>query len=81
MSCRDFLEFLSQYLAGELPAAGRSEFEAHLVECPECVAYLDTFQMTIRLGKIAYTDPEFEWPEEPPEELVHAILAARARGG
>ncbi len=80
MTCRDFVEFLSEYLSDELPARERAEFEAHLAECPPCVAYLDTYQKTIQLGKTAYALPDDQVPDTVPEELVQAILAARARG-
>jgi anti-sigma factor RsiW len=72
---------MSEYLSCELAAAERSEFEAHLAECPPCVTYLDTYQKTIQLGKAAYAHPEDRVPDEVPEELVQAILAARAKRG
>jgi len=77
MTCRDFVTFLSDYLSGELAAAERARFEAHLAECPMCVAYLKTYQETIKLGKAALTESEEAIPAEVPEELVQAILAAR----
>jgi anti-sigma factor RsiW len=82
LTCREFAEFLSDYLSRELSAAERAAFEAHLAECPTCVTYLDTFQKTIQLSKAAYADSEGGLPDEVPEELVQAILAARnARAG
>jgi anti-sigma factor RsiW len=79
MSCRTFIEFLSEYLAGELTEAERVEFEAHLAECSWCVAYLENYRQTIRLGKEALVQPTGPVPEEVPEELVQAILAARSK--
>jgi anti-sigma factor RsiW len=70
---------LSVYLAGELAAAERAEFEAHLAECPACIAYLDTYQKTIQFGKMAFAYPKDRVPDEVPEQLVLAILAARAQ--
>src|ERR1700739_1695448 len=80
VTCRDFVEFLSEYLSGGLIAAERAEFEAHLAECPECVAYLDTYRKTTQLSKPACPPPEDRVPDEVPENLVRAILAARAKG-
>ena len=80
MTCRDLVEFLSEYLSGELAAAERAEFEAHLAACPACVAYLDTYQKTILLGKASYACREDPVPDEVPEQLVQAILAARTKG-
>jgi anti-sigma factor RsiW len=79
VTCRDFAEFLAQYLTGDLALAERTEFEAHLAECPTCVAYLDTYQKTIQLSKTAYAHPEDQVPDDVPEQLVRAILAARAK--
>ena len=77
MNCREFTEFLHEYLFGNLPAGERAEFEKHLAECPWCVAYLQNYEHTIRLGKAAYAEPSAAVPAEVPEELVRAILAAR----
>ena len=77
VTCREFADFLMDYLSGSLPAPERVTFEEHLGECPDCVAYLSTYRQTIELGKAACraADPV---PSEAPEELVRAILAARA---
>jgi anti-sigma factor RsiW len=80
VTCRDFVEFLSEYLFGGLNSAERTEFEAHLAECPTCVAYLDSYQKTVQLGKAAYACPADQVPDEVPEQLVLAILAARVSG-
>jgi hypothetical protein len=79
--CREVIEFLSEYLSGELTAAERAEFEAHLSECLECVAYLDTYQKTIQFGKAVYSyaHSEDRVSDEVPEELVRAVLAARTK--
>ena len=74
MTCQEFIEFLMDYLLGEVE---RSRFDAHLAVCPSCVAYLRTYQETIKLGKAVFTHPDQEMPEEVPEDLVEAILAAR----
>ncbi len=54
MNCREFTEFLHEYLFGNLPAAERAEFEKHLAECPWCVAYLDSYRKTIQLEQAAF---------------------------
>jgi anti-sigma factor RsiW len=69
-----------EYSSGELAGPERAEFEAHLAECAECVAYLETYQKTIHLVKTAYAYPHHQVPDEVPEQLVAAVLAARAKG-
>jgi anti-sigma factor RsiW len=80
MNCREFTEFLHEYLFDNLPAAERAEFEKHLAECPWCVAYLDSYQKTIQLEQAAFSALEdAPVPPDVPEELVQAILRARSR--
>ena len=78
LTCREFVEFLMAYLSGELPAGQRAVFEEHLGECPDCVAYLRTYRETVRIEKVACGCHDLP-PSDVPEELIRAILAARAR--
>jgi anti-sigma factor RsiW len=80
MNCREFTEFLHEYLFGDLPAGERVEFEKHLGECPWCVAYLDSYRKTIQLEQTAFSTPDDgPPPADAPEELVQAILRSRPR--
>lgn len=81
ITCREFIDFLWAYLSGEVTDAQREEFEYHLSGCPSCVAYMNTYQQTVALGKDAFQETEAPVPEEVPEELVQAILAARKKKG
>ena len=80
MTCREVIEFLMDYLSGELPSDQRAAFDEHLGECPECVAYLKSYQETVALGKEVFRHPDEEVPDDVPEDLVRAILAARRKG-
>jgi anti-sigma factor RsiW len=75
MNCREFTEFLHEYLFGELPDTERAEFQKHLAECPWCVRYLDSYRKTIHLAKSSSV--EEPPPADAPEELIQAILSAR----
>lgn len=77
MTCREFVEFLISYLDGDLKASPRAVFERHMGLCPPCGDYLDTYRDTIRLGQFACREAEGAPPEDVPEELIRAILAAR----
>ncbi len=79
MTCLEFVEFLMAYLEQELGAAEREEFERHLNLCADCVNYLATYKETVRLGKALCDDPDGPPPADAPDELVRAILAARAK--
>ncbi len=77
MNCREFVEFLSEYLAGDVPAEERAIFEAHIAECVDCEAYLQNFRLTLKMEQAAV----YAWGPSvlngAPEDLVQAILAAR----
>lgn len=77
MICREVVEFLMEYLSAELPPDQRLAFEEHLETCPECVAYLQSYKETVKLGKAVLNHSDERIPDEVPEELVQAILAAR----
>jgi anti-sigma factor RsiW len=79
ITCRELIDFMAAYLAGELTEAQKHEFDRHLNVCPSCVAYLESYKRTIRLGQMAFT-PSDE-PAPIPEALDKAIKTARARLG
>jgi len=80
VTCREFVEFLDDYLCGSLSADRRAEFNRHLAQCPSCVAYMKTYRAAIQLGRDALTRTDGPVPEDVPEALVQAVLAARKKG-
>jgi anti-sigma factor RsiW len=76
MTCKDLVDFLAAYLEDELSGEVRGEFQRHLNECPECVAYLEGYERTVRLGQGAFCHPDDPVPVDVPDGLVRAILAA-----
>jgi len=76
ITCKQLLDFIADYLSGDLSAEERRELDRHLAVCPPCVAYLKSYQRTIELEKAAYADPDAPAPGNVPEDLVRAILAA-----
>jgi anti-sigma factor RsiW len=57
MTCRELVELLIDFVSDELPAEHRQRVEQHLRRCPPCVAYLDSYQVTIRLTKQLPCEP------------------------
>ena len=49
LTCQEFVELVTDYLEGELPAAQRLRFEQHLAGCDGCAAYLSQMRKTIQL--------------------------------
>ena len=54
VTCREFADFMADYLSGELPAGVRSAFDHHLRLCPNCQQYLAGYEETVKLGKRAF---------------------------
>ena len=79
MTCQELVDFLSDYLEGELPGAQDRVFREHLERCPPCVAYLETFKRTLELERCMCEGEDAAIPGDVPENLVRAILAARER--
>jgi anti-sigma factor RsiW len=76
MTCKELVDFLADYLENELSGEVRGEFQRHLNECPECVAYMQGYERTVRLGQGVFCHPDDPVPSEVPDGLVRAILAA-----
>jgi anti-sigma factor RsiW len=71
MTCRVMTQLLIDFVSGELPPEHHAQVEQHLQACPPCVAYLQTYQHTIRLAR--------QLPCEPlPPELDQRLRAALA---
>ena len=49
MTCEEFVELVTAYLEGTLPAEDRAAFDNHLALCPGCDRYLAQFRATIDL--------------------------------
>jgi anti-sigma factor RsiW len=77
MTCREFADFMMDYLSGDLSATTRQDFERHLSLCANCRTYLAGYAETVRLGRRAFQHDDADVPAEVPEDLVTAILAAR----
>ena len=78
LTCEELTEFLNDYVEGTLPPVRRAVFERHLGLCPPCIRYLESYKRTIELCGEALSP--CDEPEEIPEGLIRAILAARKQG-
>lgn len=73
-TCQELLDFLSDYLADELPAETRATFDEHLRLCADCRDYLENFRTTVQSAKSACGETNLD---PIPEELVQAIIKSR----
>ena len=77
VTCREFADFMMDYLSGELSSASRAEFEHHLSLCSNCQRYLASYEESVKLGQRAFDEDDGAVPADVPEQLVKAIMAAR----
>lgn len=56
LTCKEFVEWVTDYLEGTLPADERKRFDAHLAQCSSCPHYLEQIRETIQaVGKLSST--------------------------
>ncbi|HSR50583.1 MAG TPA: zf-HC2 domain-containing protein [Acidobacteriota bacterium] len=72
LTCREAIDFLIDYVQGEMPPKQAEVFEEHLDRCPPCQAYLETYREAVRMGKEVCK--EDRQPIDP--HLAQAILDA-----
>ncbi|MBL8746932.1 MAG: zf-HC2 domain-containing protein [Phycisphaerae bacterium] len=77
ITCRELAEFIADYLDHTLPADIAREFDRHLAVCPSCVAYIESYKQTIRLGKAAFAQAEAPADASAPQAILNAVRAAR----
>ena len=58
VTCREFVEVLTDYLENALEPSERADIERHIVICRGCSNYVEQMRSTIDLiGRIAAEDP------------------------
>lgn len=54
ITCREFVELVTEYLEDRLDAESRARFEQHVEVCPGCAGYLDQIRESTRLlGRVS----------------------------
>jgi len=71
--CRDMVEYLSEYLDGELDASLQEIIDKHRGNCPPCQAFIRTLSRTVEAVRSQPSEP---LPEELKQALVRAIRGA-----
>jgi anti-sigma factor RsiW len=76
--CIEFVEVVTDYLEGSMPADERARFEAHLSACGACTRYLDQIRTTIELAGRLTVDDIDALGADAWEELLTAFRAYHA---
>jgi hypothetical protein len=74
--CIEFVELVTDYLEGVLPARERRALEHHLRLCDPCVGYIEQMRETRRLTGTLTVD---DVPEAGVEDLMAAFRAYQAQ--
>lgn len=81
ITCKEFEDFMLDYLDGELPQRQRQRFEWHLLVCRECREYLAAYERAKSVCRKVLLEPgdpvPGDVPGDVPEDLVRAILDSR----
>jgi anti-sigma factor RsiW len=71
ISCRELVELLCDYVSNELPPQRRDHVDRHVAGCPSCAAYLQSYNVVVRLTR--------RLPDAPvPDGLAQRVAAALA---
>jgi hypothetical protein len=71
-TCREFVEVLFEFVEGELPDDKRQLAQTHLDACPPCVAYVQSYHVTVKICR------KLE-QRQPPEALRVRFLKAASQ--
>jgi anti-sigma factor RsiW len=78
ITCRELIEFLDDYVGGQMDNGRRRAADEHLAVCPDCVNYLESYRMTVAVSRAALKrDEDAVIPKTVPPELIKAVLASR----
>ena len=78
LTCKDFLQDLSDYLDETCAVELRKELEKHVSECPNCWVVVDTTKRTIQVYK--GMDPQ-PLPDTVKSRLMAALQKKMSAGG
>lgn len=68
------LDLIDRYLMGQLPAEVSSGFEEHFVDCPQCIARLQTTKIFLRDLRLAAAEQSAQIGPHPPTNLFRQFL-------
>lgn len=71
MTCKELAEVLYDFIQGELEEERCRLLKEHLAECSHCVVYIETYQVTVRLGRSLPANPLPEELAQKLQSLMH----------
>ncbi len=77
LTCKEFDDFMVDYLEGGLPIWKKYMCWLHVKMCRECAYFIQQYRRVIALGQRAFDSPDNAVPDSVPDELVKAAMAHR----
>lgn len=77
LTCKQFDEFMMDYLEGNLPFWQKVSCGLHVRMCRKCAKFIRQYRRVVLLEKSAFVVPRNSIPEPVPEELIKAALSHR----
>ncbi|MEX1000235.1 MAG: zf-HC2 domain-containing protein [Thermodesulfobacteriota bacterium] len=74
LNCREFEEFIDDYIDSNLSASVSRKFYLHLLACGDCRSYISAYKRSIEMGKALCDKLDSEIPEDVPDELISIVL-------
>jgi len=77
LTCKEFDEFMMNYLEGDLPVWQKYMCWLHIKMCRECAYFVRQYHRVVALGQNTFDFPDDPVPDSVPEDLIKAALAYR----
>jgi len=74
LNCREFEEFIDDYIDGKLPSSVSRKVYLHLLACWDCKSYIRAYKRSIEMGKAFCDKLDSEVLEDVPDELISIVL-------
>ena len=74
ITCREFEEFVNDYIDGSLPFFKKMKVSLHLMMCRDCKSYIAAYRKSMELGKKFFENPDAALPEDIPEDLISIVM-------
>jgi len=78
LTCRQFNDFVYDYLDDNLSSKQVTLFLTHMRVCPMCRQYLKTYSAVLKAEEFILPYEDIELPETVPKDLIDAILNVRS---
>ena len=78
ITCRQFVELVTDYFEGALPSRDLSHIEEHLVICDWCVTYAEQMKTTVESLRSLRSPPGEQNAPEPPEAALAFMRQRRS---